>query len=186
MKKIILASNSPRRKEILELMGLPFVVKTTDVSEDYPATMDVNEVAEYLAIKKASALKDQIGDDEVVIAADTVVIINNRILGKPVDVEEARLFLNLLSSNQHTVKTGVCLYTSAGFESFTSSTEVHFHPITAEEIDFYIQQYQPFDKAGSYGAQDWLGVTKIKQLIGSYFNVMGLPSDELYTRLINL
>ena len=195
--KIILASNSPRRKELLAGLGVPFEVKVLQgIDESYPDTLDVYDTAQYIAHKKAEAYRHLLeqSDDTLVLSADTVVIAptedeqNDRegkaiILGKPKDAEDAHAMLRLLSGKTHHVVTGVCLTTRDKQRQFSVTTEVSFKELTDEEIDYYITHYQPFDKAGAYGIQEWIGYIGCTGLKGSYYNVMGLPVQRIYEEL---
>ena len=182
--KIILASNSPRRRELLAGLDLDFEVRVLPgIDESYPATLPVMETAEYIASKKAEAYRQQMADDELVITADTVVIVDDEVLGKPADAAEAALMLRKLSGRSHQVVTGVCLTTLRQTAHFSVTTDVTFRQLTAEEIDYYIKKYQPFDKAGAYGIQEWIGYIGCTGLRGSYYNVMGLPVQRIYAEL---
>lgn len=181
---IILASKSPRRQELLTLMGLDFSVELKDVDESYPETLSAAEIAVYIAEKKAKAF--DANPDEIIITADTIVAINGEILGKPKDRKEAQEMLRKLSGNKHEVYTGVSMSYHGKTTSFYDKTEVFCRVLNAEEIDHYIDNYQPFDKAGSYGVQDWFGLTVVERLNGSYTNVMGLPTEKLYQYLLNI
>lgn len=182
--KYILASNSPRRKELLAGLDLDFEVKVlSDIDESYPEDTPVGEVAEYIARKKAAAYQAMIHDDELVITADTVVVVDQEILGKPVDAADARRMLCLISGREHQVITGVCLTTTEKIHSFSVSTDVAFKLLSENEIDYYIEHYKPFDKAGAYGIQEWIGYIGVTSLHGSYFNVMGLPVQRIYAEL---
>ncbi len=185
--KIILASNSPRRRELLSGLGVSYEVKTlSDIDESYPVEMDGREVPRYLACQKAEAYRGFIQPDELIITADTVVCLNGEVMGKPEDESDARRMLLALSGQTHQVITGVCLTTADFQRSFSTVTDVTFASLTDEEIDYYIQQYQPMDKAGSYGIQEWIGFVGVESISGSYFNVMGLPIQRLYTELCKL
>ncbi|MDN5212136.1 Maf family nucleotide pyrophosphatase [Fulvivirgaceae bacterium BMA12] len=181
-KTLILASKSPRRQALLKEAGIPFILKTQDVDETYPADLEAGDVASYIATKKAAALKAQI-QDEIVLAADTVVRVDEKILGKPENENIAREMLVKLSGKAHLVTTGVCLLTKTRQVVFDETTEVHFRPLTIQEIDFYIDRFQPFDKAGAYGIQEWIGMVAVDKIVGSYFNVMGLPIHAVYQHL---
>ena len=181
---IVLASNSPRRRELLGGLGIPFSVKVLpDVEETYPAELPVGETAEYIAREKAAAYRSLISPDELIITADTVVIVDQEVMGKPVDEADARRMLEKLSGRTHQVITGVCLTTQQFSRSFSVTTDVTFKALSAEEIDYYIFNYQPFDKAGAYGIQEWIGYIGVTGINGSYFNVMGLPVQRIYTEL---
>ncbi len=182
---IILASASPRRKLLLEEMGIEFTVFTKNVKEDYPDSFSPTEVAKYLSELKASAfVSDELLTNKLLITADTVVAIGNEILGKPTDKKHATEMLSKLSAGEHEVISGVCLRTAEKTHSFTVSTKVFFKKLNAEEIEFYIDNFKPFDKAGAYGIQEWIGHVAIERIEGSYFNVMGLPTHRLYEELI--
>jgi len=182
MKSIILASQSPRRKELLSLLDLEFTVEVKSIDEIFPKDLNTSKVAEYLAELKASAFTN-IKDDQVIITADTVVILNDTILGKPKDKAEATEMLHRLSNRSHEVITGVCLKSAQKTSTFSSSTKVYFRDLTDAEIDYYIENYKPYDKAGSYGIQEWIGAIGITKIEGSYFNVVGLPIQELNEQL---
>lgn len=182
--KIILASNSPRRKELLGGLGLPFEVRVMDgIDESYPATMPVSEVALHIAGLKADAYRKTMAKDELIITADTVVIVGNEILGKPHDEADAIRMLKLLSGRTHQVTTGVCLIADNWERRFSVTTDVTFKELTDEEIHYYIDTYKPFDKAGAYGIQEWIGFIGVTALKGSYYNVMGLPVQRIYEAL---
>lgn len=209
MYKIILASNSPRRKELLAGLDLPFEVKVIKgIDESYPASLDAYQVAEYISRKKAEAYRplldgtnasseDSADAQLLILTADTVVIAPTEneqndqegkgvILGKPRDAEDAHRMLRMLSGKTHHVVTGVCLTTSLAQRQFSVVTEVTFKPLSDEEIDYYIEHYKPFDKAGAYGIQEWIGYIGCTGLKGSYFNVMGLPVQRIYEELKSL
>ena len=182
--KMILASNSPRRRELLAGLGVDFEVRVLpDIDESYPASLPALQTAEYIACKKAAAYREVMADDELVITADTVVIVGDEVLGKPSDAAEAALMLRKLSGRTHQVVTGVCLTTCEQTVQFSVRTDVTFKRLTDDEIDFYIKKYQPFDKAGAYGIQEWIGYIGCTGLNGSYYNVMGLPVQRIYTEL---
>lgn len=181
---IILASGSPRRREIMAMTGLPFRVDTSvEVDESYPAGLPAEEVAEYLARKKCEAHARNLPERTLVIAADTVVIADGRILGKPAHEDEARRMLATLAGRTHTVVTGVAVATASGESSFSATTEVDFAPLSAEEIDYYVTRFRPLDKAGAYGIQEWIGAVGVEAIRGSFYNVMGLPVQRLYSML---
>jgi septum formation protein len=182
MKKIILSSNSPRRKELLSGLDLPFEVKVmSGIDESYPEGLPVEEIPKYIAKQKAAAY--QIADNEIVITADTIVVLDDKILGKPVNEDEAKEMLQALSGKTHRVVTGVCLTSSDKQRMFSVVSEVTFKKLSDHEIDYYIRHYQPFDKAGAYGIQEWIGYVGVTSLKGSYFNVMGLPVQRIYEEL---
>ena len=181
----MLASNSPRRKELLSGLNKSITIRVkSDIDESYPSTLSALDVPEYLSKKKASNYK--VADNEILITADTLVIVDNTILGKPKDEKEAFKMLRLLSNKNHTVATGVCLKTSEKDISFTDITEVCFKKLSDEEINYYVSQFKPFDKAGSYGIQEWIGYIGITSIKGSYFNVMGLPIHRVYEKIKEL
>ena len=182
--RIILASNSPRRRELLSGLGITFEVHVLpDIEENYPVDLPVADIAEYIACEKASAYAQIMTADQLVITADTVVIVGNEVLGKPVDAADARRMLQLLSHRTHQVVTGVCLSTLCRQRHFSVTTDVTFKELTDDEIDYYITTCQPFDKAGAYGVQEWIGYIGVTSLHGSYFNVMGLPVQRIYNEL---
>lgn len=181
---IILASNSPRRKELLRGLDIAFDVRVQpDIAEDYPADTAPADVAAYISREKANAYKDTIAENELVITADTVVIVGNEILGKPHDDAEAKEMLHKISGRKHQVVTGVCLTTTEKQRCFSVSTDVTFKNLKEEEIDYYIETYSPLDKAGAYGIQEWIGYIGVTALEGSYFNVMGLPVQRIWEEL---
>jgi len=181
---IILASNSPRRKELLGGLGIPFEVKVLpDIEENYPENLPVTEIAEFIAREKAAAYVQVMDEHDLVITADTVVIAQGEVMGKPIDADDARRMLQKLSGCKHQVVTGVCLTTRQVQRHFSVTTDVTFKQLSDEEINYYIERYQPFDKAGAYGIQEWIGYIGVTGLEGSYFNVMGLPVQRIYTEL---
>jgi septum formation protein len=163
--------------------GFSFEIEKPDVDESFPDTLPVDQVARYLALKKAEYFRKDLHNNEVIITADTVVILEDKILNKPADKAEAISMLSSLSGNTHLVMTGVCILSAEKEESFDDTTEVTFKKLTAEEIEFYVDNYKPYDKAGAYGAQDWIGMVAIDKIVGSYFNVMGLPIHRVYSEL---
>lgn len=186
-RKIVLASKSPRRKELLELLGVEFRVVVRDVDESFPADLDPVGAARFIAVKKASALAGKVGDDEVIVAADTIVTIDGEVLGKPSDASHATQMLQLLSGRKHQVITAVALLVADGeVEVFHEITDVYFNTLTPGEIEHYIAHYRPYDKAGAYGIQEWIGAVAVEKIIGSYTNVVGLPTAALYTALRKL
>lgn len=179
---IILASQSPRRKELLKQLDLPFEVRTKDIDESFPSTFRPEAAAVYIAEKKANSFLNQL-DNELLIAADTLVSIHEEILGKPKDSDDAFRMLRLLSGNVHEVITGVALLHHKKIYSFFEKTLVYFKDLTDEEITYYIKTYQPFDKAGAYGIQEWIGMIGVERIEGSYTNVVGLPTARLHHEL---
>ena len=188
---IILASNSPRRKELLAGLGIDFSVKTLpDIDESYPSDLVGEQISLYISKEKADAYIPLMADDEMVITADTIVYLHNddgtgTVLGKPTDTNDARHMLRMLSGRQHQVITGVTICTKKKTRSFAVTSLVSFANLSDEEIDYYISHYRPFDKAGAYGIQEWIGFIGVNGLSGSYFNVMGLPVQRLYEELKN-
>lgn len=181
---IVLASNSPRRKELLEHLGIPFKVRTLfGVDEHYPESLRGEDIARYIARNKAEAYRHSMAPDELLITADTIVCIDGRVLGKPADTDEAKRMLATLAGRTHQVITGVTVTTAQRNENFAVTSHVTFAPLSDEEIDYYVEHYLPFDKAGAYGIQEWIGLVAVEELRGSYFNVMGLPVQRLYTML---
>lgn len=183
--KILLASQSPRRKELLSSLGFDFEVVKIDCEEIVPEHIKVGESAAYLSELKANAFRNLI-DDEVLLTADTVVAIDEQFLGKPEDENEAKKMLRLLSGKTHQVYTAITIKTLDKTITETDVADVEFDEISDEEIDFYIQNYKPFDKAGSYGIQEWLGMAKIKNIKGSFYTIMGLPTHLVYHILKNI
>lgn len=181
--KIILASKSPRRSQLLHDAGFTFEIRTTEVEEVYPPDLAPRLVPEFLARKKARASMHFLQDDEVLLAADSIVILGNQIFEKPRDKADAIRILKSLSGNQHEVITGVCLKSSKQERCFSGLSSVYFDELSEEEIEYYIETYQPFDKAGSYGIQEWIGLCKIRKIEGTYANIMGLPVDLVYKEL---
>ncbi|MCK5704928.1 MAG: septum formation protein Maf [Cyclobacteriaceae bacterium] len=182
-KKIILASKSPRRQFILTEAGIDFTVKAVHVLENYAEGIPTDEVAQHLAEKKAKQFP-YLRENEIVLAADTTVIIGNSILGKPSDREEAARMLSSLSGKAHHVTTGVCIKDRRQISSFSDTTLVYFKTLTDKEIDYYIKNFEPFDKAGGYGIQEWIGMIGVTKIEGSYFTVMGLPIHKVYDALL--
>jgi MAF protein len=184
-RSIILASGSPRRQQLLRETGLDFMIRTKDTPEDFPMDMRPEKVAAFLAEKKALAFQEDL-NDEIVITADTVVIVDGQILGKPVDAQEAEKMLQMLSGRKHEVITGVCILSKEKKIVFDDTTKVHFKKLKEQDILYYINTYHPFDKAGAYGIQEWIGLTGIEKIEGSYFTVMGLPVHKVYEHLQEL
>lgn len=182
-KNLILASKSPRRKQLLEMAGIPFKIRTKEVEEDYPADLAVMEVAPFLARKKAHACRDFIEGDAILLSADSVVIQSGIIYGKPVDRNDAKRILSILSGQMHTVVTGVCLLSKDKEKIFAGHSQVFFDELSEAEIDYYIDTYKPYDKAGAYAIQEWIGLCKINKIEGTYANIMGLPVDLVYKEL---
>ena len=182
--KIILASNSPRRKELLAGIDVQFEVRVIqDIDESYPADLPTKDIAEYISHKKAAVYQQQMAPDELIITADTIVVLGNEVMGKPHDEADARRMLRELSGRTHQVITGVTLTTIQKQVSFSVETDVTFKQLSDSEIDYYVSHYKPFDKAGAYGIQEWIGHIGVTALQGSYFNVMGLPVQRIYEAL---
>ena len=186
MYKIILASNSPRRRELLSGLGLEFEVKVIPgISEDYPSGISAEEVAKYIAKEKAEPyrLGNMVKSGELVLTADTIVVIDGEILGKPQNDDDAKIMLRKLSGKTHQVITGVCFTTLERQYSFAVETDVTFKELAEEEICYYVEKYHPLDKAGAYGIQEWIGYVGVTGIKGSYFNVMGLPVQRIWDEL---
>lgn len=188
--RIILASQSPRRKQLLEWAEVPFEIMVQPTEETYPPGMPVPEVPVHIAREKAIAIRrnyESLHDtSNIIIAADTVVVLGNSIIGKPKDREDALEILSRLSGNKHQVITGVVLLKGRQEIAFADITDVWFHPLTKEQIAFYVDKYQPYDKAGAYAIQEWIGVVGIKSISGDFYNVMGLPVSRVVTELNKL
>jgi septum formation protein len=182
--KVVLASNSPRRKELLSGLGIEYQIKTLpDIDESYPKGLDGMEIPAYIARPKAEAYHSLMADDELIITADTIVWLNGEVMGKPQDKADACRMLGALSGKTHQVITGVCLTTKNKQKTFSTVTDVTFASLTDEEIIHYVEHYLPMDKAGSYGIQEWIGFIGVESISGSYFNVVGMPIQRLYTEL---
>ena len=185
--KIVLASNSPRRRELLSGLNLEYTVRVLpDIDESYPETLKGEEIPMYISREKAEAYRNSMAEDELIITADTVVCINEKVLGKPQTQEEAKEMLRELSGKTHRVITGVCLMARGLQRTFSATTQVTFDVLTEDEIEFYVEKFRPLDKAGAYGVQEWIGFVGVSRLEGSYFNVMGLPVQRLYQELKKL
>lgn len=183
-KQIILASASPRRKELMQGLGIEFKIDTKNNFEEIvPLDINVNDVPEYMAKGKSYGFHRDLSDNEIIITADTMVLCNGEILGKPKDKTDAVRMLTMLQNNVHTVITGVCIRDNVKCHSFSVTTDVFFNTLSDSEIEYYIENYKPFDKAGAYGVQEWIGYVGISRIEGSYFNVVGLPVQRLYKEL---
>jgi len=183
--EILLASQSPRRQQLLTDLGLDFKVKIKNgLEENYPENLKAEEIPVFLSKQKADIYKNELDKNTLLITADTIVWSENKVLGKPKDYNDAVNILSSLSGKKHIVITGVCFTTLEKQKTFFASTEVFFKELTAQEIDYYITNYKPYDKAGAYGIQEWIGYIGIEKIIGSYFNVVGLPIQKLYSELI--
>jgi len=183
--QLILASKSPRRQFLLKDLGLNFDVKTKEVDESFPNDLTAQAIPLYLSEKKAHAFDEELNDNTIVITADTIVWVENKVLNKPENQEDAIRMLKLLSGKMHEVYTGVCLKSKHKTKSFSVKTTVYFKTLSDYEIDYYVTNHKPYDKAGAYGAQEWIGYIAVEKIEGSYFNVMGLPLKELYEELLS-
>lgn len=181
---IILASKSPRRQNLLKELGFDFEIKTKEIEEIYPPELKRENVAVYLSELKAKAFVDDLNENDLVLTSDTIVCLGSEIIGKPSGRDDAINMLGKLSGNRHEVVTAVTLLSKEKQHTFYEETEVYFKKLTSAEIEYYIDNYQPFDKAGSYGIQEWIGYIGIEKIIGSYFNVMGLPVKKVYDELL--
>lgn len=185
-KNIILASKSPRRQELLKGLDIEFTVQTRDIDESYPADMIPEDIPEFLALKKAHGFQDIIEENTILITSDTIVILENKVLEKPKTELQAKKMIKKLSNATHIVVTGVCIKTKYETIAFSDHTVVKFMPLTDAEIEYHVQKYKPFDKAGAYGVQEWIGYIGIERLEGSYYNVMGLPVHKVYQALAQI
>jgi septum formation protein len=183
MDRIILASKSPRRKQLLEWAEIPYEVMVSDADESYPPDMDWKEIPIYVARKKAEAIRMRTSEVQMIVAADTLVVLNGEVIGKPMDRADAIAILSRLSGQKHTVITGVVMTKGNKELAFADITEVLFHTLTYEQIHFYVDKYQPYDKAGAYAIQEWIGVVGIKAIHGDFYNVMGFPVSRLVNEL---
>ena len=182
--RLILASQSPRRRQLLSDCGLEYeLAERYEVEEVFPATMEADEVPVYLSRLKSEGYPAELAENDILLTADTVVIIDNKIIGKPTDEDDARAMLRTLSGRAHRVTTGVTLRSKSRVESFAVQSDVYFRTLTDEEIDYYVARYRPMDKAGSYGIQEWIGYVGIERIDGSFYNVMGLPVQRVYAAL---
>lgn len=182
-KPVILASQSPRRRQLLEQAGIPFEVKVSEADETFPEGMPIAEVPVFIARRKADAVAQLYDASEIVIAADTIVVLDGNIIGKPVDRADAIRILSTLSGRIHEVITGVVIRYNGKEEAFSQVTEVHFSPLSEAQIIYYVDHYQPFDKAGAYAIQEWIGAVGIDRINGCFYNVMGLPISQVSARL---
>ena len=183
MERIVLASQSPRRKQLLEWAEIPFDIIVKETAETFPEDLEIEKVPVYIAREKAKVVKPGIAEDKIILAADTVVVLKDRIIGKPKDREDAIAILSSLSGNTHRVITGVVMMRNEQELSFFDSTEVAFHDLTESQISFYVDKYKPYDKAGAYAIQEWIGVVGIKEVKGDFYNVMGLPVSRVVKHL---
>lgn len=185
--KVILASNSPRRKELLAGLGVDYEVRTLpDVDESYPDTLQGADIPLYIAKEKADAYRNMLQPGELMITADTIVWLDGRVLGKPKDREDGLCMLRDMSGRTHEVFTGVCITTTEWQRSFAAQTEVRFAELSEEEMTYYVDKFQPMDKAGAYGVQEWIGFIGVENISGSYYNIMGLPVQRLYKELVKV
>ncbi|OIQ18654.1 MAG: septum formation protein Maf [Flavobacterium sp. MedPE-SWcel] len=182
--KIILASGSPRRQQFMKELDIDFEIRLKGVEEIYPKELKGTEITDFLAQLKANTLKDSLTDDEIVITSDTIVWHENKALGKPLDRDDAFEMLQSLSGKTHEVITSVCIMDISNTITFNDTTRVTFHELKEEEINYYIDNYKPFDKAGAYGIQEWIGLIAIAKIEGSYTNIVGMPIDKVYRNLI--
>lgn len=181
---IVLASNSPRRKELLQRMGVNFKVRTLfGIDESYPDSLRGEDIVRYISRNKAQAYRSSMAPNELLITADTIVYVEGEVMGKPKTAEQAKEMLHKLSGKSHQVITGVTIVTADRTEDIGVTSQVKFAEITDEEINFYVDNYLPFDKAGAYGIQEWIGIVAVEEIKGSYFNVVGLPVQRLYQKL---
>lgn len=183
MERIILASKSPRRKQLLEWAEIPFDVMVKDTDEMYPATLSIEKVPVYIARNKALAVKEELSHDRLILAADTIVVLNGKVIGKPTSRDNAIEILSELSGQVHQVITGVVLLRDDIETAFADITEVEFHQLKLQQIEFYVNKYKPYDKAGAYAIQEWIGVVGIKRVKGDFYNVMGLPVSRVVRAL---
>ena len=181
--KLVLGSKSPRRQALISELGFPVEIRTKEVEEIYPEDLPASEVPEFLAKLKASPLIESLKDDEILVTSDTIVVLDGKVIGKPVDSDAAKGMISQLSGNTHTVITGVCLTTKDKQHNFSSKTKVFFSELSTEEINHYVDTFKPLDKAGSYGIQEWIGYIGVSKIEGCYYNVMGLPLHDLYKNL---
>jgi septum formation protein len=183
MEKIILASQSPRRKQLLEWAEIPFEIKVKETAETFPADLPIEEVPIFIAREKARVIQEELTDERLVLAADTIVVLDKQIIGKPRDREDAINILTALSGATHQVITGVVMRKAAKEWAFSDITRVQFHPLTLEQISYYVDHYRPYDKAGAYAIQEWMGVVGIHSIEGDFYNVMGLPVSRVVQTL---
>lgn len=183
---IILGSRSPRRKQFLKDLGIPFTSVTIEIEEDYPKYLHGNEITAYLAELKADYYDRPLGERDILITGDTIVRVNGKVLGKPKDENEAKKMLKLLSGFTHEVITSICISTFNTSKTISDTTEVYFKKLTQGEIDYYVENYRPLDKSGAYGIQEWLGQIAVKKIEGSYYTVMGFPVHKFYKEMMKM
>lgn len=186
LPKIILASSSPRRRELISLLGFPFTIMKTDMEESWSSGMDIREVPVFLSAEKANAVSLAMNENEILIAADTLVFLKDQVIGKPASLGEAKQMLRQLSGNMHEVITGVTLKTMQQQKSFWELSRVYFRRLSDEMIDYYVEKFQPLDKAGSYAIQEWIGLVAIEKIEGCFYNVMGLPVSRMLKEIEEL
>ena len=184
--KIILASGSPRRQQFFKDLDLDFEIRLKEIEEIYPDHLKAHEITDYLALLKANAFEGELNENEILVTSDTIVWHNNKALGKPKDYDDAFQILKMLSNETHEVITSVCFKTSKNSTVFHEITKVTFSTLSDESIHYYLKNYQPFDKAGAYGIQEWIGFIGVSKIEGSYANVMGMPTDKVFNYLLNL
>ena len=185
-KNIILASGSPRRQQFFLDLNLKFEIRLKEIEEVYPSSLAAVEIPTFLAELKANAFKDELQDNDLLITSDTIVWLNNKAIGKPIDYDDAFAMLQSLSGNVHEVITSVCFMTNKDSKIISEVTKVYFNELSDEEIKYYINTFEPYDKAGAYGIQDWIGLIGVEKIEGSYANVMGMPVDKVYDYLKNI
>ena len=185
-KNIILASGSPRRQQFFLDLNLKFEIRLKEIKEIYPNHLAAAEIPNFLAELKANAFKDELDDSDILITSDTIVWLENKALGKPTDYDDAVKMLREMSGKMHEVITSVCFMTKSSSSLISETTKVYFNRLTDEEIDYYVSTFQPYDKAGAYGIQDWIGLVAVAKIEGSYANVMGMPVDKVYNYLKNI
>ena len=183
--KVVLASGSPRRQQFMKEMDIDFEVRLKEVEEVYPENLQGTEITDFLALLKANSIKESLTDDEILITSDTIVWHEGKALGKPEDYDDAFAMLRSLSGKTHEVITSVCIMTNQNTDVFNDTTKVTFHSLQDDEIKYYIDNFQPYDKAGAYGIQEWIGLVAIAKIEGSYANVVGMPVEKVYHHLIN-
>ena len=184
--KVILASGSPRRQQFFKDLDLDFEIRLKEIEEIYPDHLKAHEITDYLALLKANAFEGELNENEILVTSDTIVWHHNKALGKPKDYDDAFQILKTLSNETHEVITSVCFKTSKNSTVFHEITKVTFSTLSDESIHYYLKNYQPFDKAGAYGIQEWIGFIGVSKIEGSYANVMGMPTDKVFNYLLNL
>ena len=182
-KNIILASKSPRRQQLLKELNIPFTIKTKEVAENYSKLLKKKQITEYLAKLKAAAFTN-LQEKDILVTSDTIVWFKGKPLEKPKDLEDAKKILRQLSGKKHSVYTSICLKSKSKERVFSDKTTVYFKNLTSDEIDYYVENYQPLDKAGSYGVQEWIGLIGIKKIKGSYYNIVGFPVHKFYKEIL--